>query len=530
MALTLVAVGVVPVISAVRAADAGWQPVGDVALILTRADSVLDNPPGVGQPTTSDTLGAGVETAHPGPIESYLLAPGVALAGPRIGALATLAILHAVVLLSALVLAFRRGGPVLLVATAVVVLLVARAADPSQLHDPINSDLATTALVPLLLAAWSLGEGDTAWTPWFVFLSALVAQPHLSNLPFAVAVTGGGVVALILALRAGRVGSARYRVDLVAGAVVALVVWVPVVADQLIGGGNLVALARASGGDRTTVGPWFGLGTVADAVAPKPLPAFASAATRLAPNGLPPVLILLLGCVVVGLAGAAALAVRDRGDRATPRLLVLALVGTGAGALGTARLPWTGVVRVDMVRWLLASTAVTWLGLALAAWRAAPATWRTRWGLTITSIGVSLVVVIAAAVSASPPLRQNSGAWYMARSEGFVEAIAAKVPPGRYLVQPVGATALLTVVPNLALELDGRGRRLVVVRVAYTRGFAPRHLVDADDLGQLDGRLVVLAVGEGEVPAGADLVARSEAPQDARGESARTLEAWVMAP
>ena len=86
VARVLVVVAVVPVVVAtVRALWRGWAPIGDIGLILLRAEDVgTANHPLLGT-WTSASLAAGRNINNPGPLWFDVLAPFVRVFGPSAG-------------------------------------------------------------------------------------------------------------------------------------------------------------------------------------------------------------------------------------------------------------------------------------------------------------------------------------------------------------------------------------------------------------------------------------------------------------
>src|SRR3954469_13027023 len=93
---------VAPVTSAIRMWDT-WTPTGDNALIELRVRDVgTSRTPLIGQPATTSNYQEGRKRAsHPGPIEFYLLAPGVRALGGPVGMLLTTAMITGVSVLVA---------------------------------------------------------------------------------------------------------------------------------------------------------------------------------------------------------------------------------------------------------------------------------------------------------------------------------------------------------------------------------------------------------------------------------------------
>ena len=482
-----------PVAEAVRALDHGWHPVGDVALIGIRADDVFSSPPTLGQPTSAETIGAERESNHLGPIESYLLAPPMALLGPRLGLALGAALINGAAWALALFLAHRRGGMVLLGLVSVAIPLLVRSVGPSVLHDPINSDIATLALIPLALAAWSMLDGDLAMAPLLAFLATLVLQPHLSNAAVTVFLVGVGTAGIVAALRRRQPGDVRW----VVGATVLLVLlWLPPILHELGSGpSNLAQVWGTLWEPRRTVGVGFGLGRAANAVAPWLLPFFARAHQVSAPAGTISAAHLGLGLLVLGLVGFLAVLFHFAGRHRAARLLAIADGVAAVSVYATSVLPWGGVIRPEHGRWVWLLGALVWVGLAWSAWWLFGEPRQRTWGPRVVPALLVLGVLAGATTVTASPTEVNTGRWAMPRIEPLAEQIRAELPKGSYELVPLGGAAFLTVAPGLLLELERHGYRLYVPHVPFNRGYDDRHFYDDQPV-----RGTITLVGKGQVP------------------------------
>jgi hypothetical protein len=217
--------------------------------------------PLVGQPSTADfDIGAGARVSHPGPIHFYLLAGFVRLLGGWLGMLVVSVLIVEACLLVAAWVMFRALGPAACVFAAVLLGAVAFTTGASSLVDPVSSNIAGYPLLCSAVLCWCLLCGDLRLLPLSTAVVSFTAQQHLSVAPATVVLSGGAFVGLWVSLaRSGRLRRRGGRRDVLRwtgwSVVVAVVLWSPVVAEQLFtNDGNLSRLLRYTGGDRMTVG------------------------------------------------------------------------------------------------------------------------------------------------------------------------------------------------------------------------------------------------------------------------------------
>ncbi len=217
-----------------------WSPVLDLAMTELRVRDVgTRHTPLIGLPGRIGNFPD--QGSHPGPLSFYLLAPGYrAFASTAWSLELGTVLIHGAGVAAALVLAYRRGGQRVCVAVAVLLAVVLRGYGANVLTQPWNPYLPVISWMVVLLAAWSLLEGDMVGLVFFVAAGSLCAQTHV---PYVGLV--GGMGALILAwlglrhwLAAHRgVGAVVPLVGLrrwsITAAIVGVLLWLPPVADQL---------------------------------------------------------------------------------------------------------------------------------------------------------------------------------------------------------------------------------------------------------------------------------------------------------
>ena len=515
----------VPFAQAALALHDGWTPVGDVALIGMRARDVAFSPPTLGQPSTASATGATHPSAHLGPLESYLLAPSVGAFGPRFGLALGAAALNAFAWGATLFLAHRRGGVVLFALFALAMALFVRSIGPSVLHDPINSDIATLSLAALALAAWSMLERDLAVAPLLVFFSAFVLQAHLANIgvAFLLSVIGGVGVALALRRRRRRRGDLLW---VLLAAQLLVLAWLPPILHELgHRPSNVGAVWRSIWEPREKLGVSYGIGRAAAAVAPWRLPYFAQEHRTGEPPGDIGQPRLLIGLLLLGLAGSLAVAFHFRGRRSVARYLGVCVAVALALMATTASLPPDSAIRPELGRpvWLLG--VIVWVGLAWAGWWFLDDARRARVGPKVVAAILALTVLVSGAALSADPVKGNGGEWAMHRVQSFSGSLRAALPRGSYLVVPLGASAFLTMAPAVVIDLDTHGYRIYVDHTPFSEGYDVRHYHGHQPV---DGTVLIMGRGEATVPSGArQLVAQQPIRQPGIDDEI-VMEAYLL--
>ena len=222
-----------------------WYPVADLAQYELRVRDVgsMDSPL-VGLPGRIGTFFD--QGSHPGPLSFWMLAPVYRLLGASSWAFEAAAVsLHALASGLVLWMARRRGGLGLLVGVAAALAIVTRFYGGQLFIEPWNPYLPVLWWVVLLFAVWSVIDDDLAMLPIAVLAGSFSAQTHL---PY-VGLVGGLAAFLMVAVAAGRWAARRRGEALDPGgrltrwtlgsALLAVVLWVPPVIDQIWGRGNL---------------------------------------------------------------------------------------------------------------------------------------------------------------------------------------------------------------------------------------------------------------------------------------------------
>jgi hypothetical protein len=224
-------------VSLIALAGRDWHPVLDLAMTELRVRDVGGpHTPLIGLP---GRIGAYPDQgSHPGPLSFWLVAVGYRLGGSspwgmELGA----ALVHIAAVTTALWIGHRRRGWLGLAVTAAVVAVVVRGFGQLVLVQPWNPYLPLLVWVVVLLALWSVLDGD----PWMLVPLAVAAsfcaQTHVPYLPL-----GGGAVAIGFAAVIGPWGWPRRAGGdpgpfptgpVVVALGVGAVAWFPPLLDQL---------------------------------------------------------------------------------------------------------------------------------------------------------------------------------------------------------------------------------------------------------------------------------------------------------
>lgn len=467
MLATGLASGLPIVVSTVKAVAGGEVPLADEALIAVKAYDVLSaNSPLLGPLSSGYSTVVGEPVFHPGPLLFWLYALPVRLPWPEALALAA-GLVNLASVMGVVALARRRGGPALMLATAVAIPVMLASLPSASFSDIWNPSAPTLPFLALVFIGWSLACGEHRLLPLAVLIASFVVQCHLGYLVAAAATLAVGVAGLALSRRAELL-RAPARAWMAGALVVGVVCWSAPAIDQVTNDpGNLRLVYRAIRADQPTLGldpawravvhtvgvvPWwledphFGISRAVD-LGQRP-----SAVAR--------------ASAVLALAALAALALlgwrRRRPDVVAATVLALALCAAVAVVAGSTPQHSVGTLAYSL-RWASPVGLFAWLALGWsAATLLAPA--RLRAPLPAPrrlapALGLALVAVVAAVVAASGDLRDQP----YGQTTAIAEGIESGVPDGRPIVLgiagPPDATFMaLSIQAGVlyALRLDGR--------------------------------------------------------------------------
>jgi len=458
----VVAVVVLPLVVAVVALHArSWYPVLDLAMTEFRVRDVgTDRTPLIGLPGRIGTYPD--QGSHPGPLSFYLLAPTYRLFGSSSWALETATVaIHVAAVATAIWLGYRRLGWPGAALVALVMALVLRGYGQVALTQPWNPYLPLLAWMVVLLAAWSVLDGDRWMLVPLVVAASYGAQTHVPYLPLGVGMVTLGGGALLWTRRSP--GPPVGRV-LAVGLGLGAVLWLPPVVDQIRRRpGNMHTLVEHFGSPPDDpIGVGAGL-----RLALRHLDAWAGLAGQLTRTGSFIAPAAAWRGAVVGLAWLAAAAVAARiGSRALRALHGVVATGLVLGAVSMARIfgrPWYYLTLWAWSVTTLAVVAIAWT--ALVWWRRRqPSRAPTGRVLAAGLAGAAIVTSLASAVAftnAHHPEERLSDAIGALSGDTYAAIVAgngaAVGPDGRYLVRWSDVADIGSPGFGLLDELERRG-------------------------------------------------------------------------
>jgi hypothetical protein len=272
----------IPVISStVRAVRVGWVPAGDDGIIATRGWDVLtSHTPLVGQYSEAGLVIRGQVMHSPGPMLYWLIALPVRF-GSVTSIAVTMGVVNTLAIIGCVALARRRGGVVLMFATAVGIALMCQSLPAEAMHDIWNPAAGLFPFLLLIFLGWSLACGDYRLLPVTVLVASFVTQTHLMYAaPTAVVLAVGFGGLLIGSLerrrRARSVSDRPHRARrtwpwVVAALVVAAGCWAAPAIDQIENSpGNLAMIVRTVEHRGPTLGATVGWNAVIRSVGVRP--------------------------------------------------------------------------------------------------------------------------------------------------------------------------------------------------------------------------------------------------------------------
>jgi hypothetical protein len=233
------------IISAIRAVGDSWIPYGDRAVIASRSFDVLSaHPPLVGQYTQWSAI-LGRPIFSPGPMLYWLLAIPAHLGSAALPI--WMAVVNVLCIVVTVLLARRRGGNVLMFATALAIPLMCRSLLSETFHDIWNPSTTLLPFTVLCFTAWSVACGEYRLLALMVLLVSFLIQTHLTfvapSLGLLIVALGGLVV--VRRSREPESSGDSLKRWLWASMVVAILCWIAPVVNQLFGSGNLRLIVKA---------------------------------------------------------------------------------------------------------------------------------------------------------------------------------------------------------------------------------------------------------------------------------------------
>jgi hypothetical protein len=420
-----IAIAIVPVVvAAARAAAGGWTPVGDDAYFTARSMDVLTRHHPLVGAWSSGSAGSDDWTVNNlGPLQLDLLAPftrWTPIAGTAIG----VAVVHIAAIAAIGWLVGRLGGRRLVLPAMVPVAILTWTMGSEMLITPRQHQYSVVPYLCLLVAAWAVTSGDRWGLVVAVVAGSLLAQTHLTYPVLVAAVALVMLVGQVLSTRAGQARGGR--LPIVVAGVVAIVLWVQPLIDQVSGFQNLGNVV-GGGGDGEPTGFGRGLRIVVGGLLPPDVllrPGYRRYDWAI-PDADPwqlGVFGLLLVTVVVATCRA-----RRRIDGTTVAGVAVGVVAVLAGVLNASLIPSTTFgLNVGNYRWLWSTAAFVVLVGLLLTWRR----WlldrdggdRTRW-----AVPAAVVVLVAATAANVPRSIQTEQRGHYLDEQRSVEQMTAQV-------------------------------------------------------------------------------------------------------
>jgi hypothetical protein len=220
-----------------------WAPVLDMAMTEFRVRDVGTRyTPLIGLPGRIGHFPD--QGSHPGPLSFYLIAPVYRLFGARaFGLLVGAAVVNVGAAWTALWIAGRRGGRRLQWGVAAFVVVALSWFGASVLTQPWNPYLPLVSFLVVLLATWSVLDGDHRMLIPQVIAGSLCAQTHVPYLLLSVVLIGVSIGYVVWQWWHERRRAPLISIAIAVGLTVLL--WLPVFLDQLRHDpGNITMLRR----------------------------------------------------------------------------------------------------------------------------------------------------------------------------------------------------------------------------------------------------------------------------------------------
>jgi hypothetical protein len=500
----MIALALTPmVVMAVHMLRSDFFPPGDLAATEMLTRDVGSRTPSLG-PYSRDGW------FHPGPALFYALTPAYRVFGRDGAALAVGALMINAASVGAMgILARRRGGTGLMLATLVGCAVLTHALGPTFLATPWNVYVTVLPYGALLFLVWALVRGERWALPWATVVVSFLMQTHVGYVALALPLWAVGVAwavgAAVVDRRRRRgdeapadladeiapvapaagghpaveepdepadTGTATARppsrrgglvLPAAVAAIVAAAMWLPPAVQQVTDAdGNLSRIVDWFGNPgedaRTLLEGWR---VVADQYSVPP--EWIAGAGPLAITAEPAVVYeTVIPVLLVPVLAAVVVLWRRRGWAAR------ALAGTWAaasvvGVVATART--VGLLYAYRLHWawvlgMLGGVLVLWCGWALATDRAPVVGRRAATAVGVAALAAMALVTSVDATSAEVPIADASA--LVAGLVGDTEAAVDDLPGGGPVLVDMGSFGAVSVGMGLVAELERRGIDVVV--------------------------------------------------------------------
>jgi hypothetical protein len=414
-----------------------WAPANDPALMGLRAlDVGSSRTPLVGQPsTTVHYVGGDQNVNHPGPLQFYLMAPAVRVAGTALGMIGVSVLIVGCCLLVTAWAVYRQLGPTAGAIAAVTLAAVTFTTGASSLVNPVSSNMTGYPLLCSMVLLWALVCGDLRLLPLTTVVVSFTAQQHLSSLPALSLAVAGTLAWLALAAwrhrHRWRQATVRRQLARWTGASVALglVAWSPVLLDQATNGNLTMMASFARNSDRPKLGTASATRQLAHTLGLPPL----LGRTRLDGGWLltkPSMLTWLSATAVVALVAALGLGWRRSHPRRAALVLMAGMVAAGGFVNGASVPVSLEQFRIAFYHWVfpLLLLVIVALGLAVADLVRRLPLPRPAWAAT--ALAAVAVAAVAAPSVANRSLDRPTNTFRMASSpvsRPYLEDLADQV-------------------------------------------------------------------------------------------------------
>jgi hypothetical protein len=436
-----------PAVLAFNWAVNDWAPSGDAALMGIRAlDVGTSRTPLVGQPSTGGKyIGDDDHVNHPGPLHFYLLAVGIRSFGGSLGMLVVSVLIVWVCVQLAAWAVFRELGAAAGIVAAVLLGVVMFTTGTSSLVDPVSSRAAGYPLLCASVLCWCVLCGDLRLLPLATAMVSFAAEQHLAVAPAVAVLAAAAVVGVIVALvrRPREVAWWCWW-----SVLVALVLWAPVLLDQVINpNGNLGRILHFAGSShRKTLGATSALRQLANALGLPPLLGRMqlTGGMMLAP---PSSLTWISAAVALAIVAALGLRWRTRNPRQATLAVMVGITALAGFANGSSvPVGFLEESRIAFYHWTFVLAFFTWLvlGLGVLEPMRAQLVGRPRLAHGLTALALAAIILPAAI---NPTLDRPSN--YLESASSFL--------PRRYLRRIGDAVFALQALLGKQAVLIGRG-------------------------------------------------------------------------
>ncbi len=456
-------------VAAVRNGLDNWMPTWDAATTTFRVNDVFTRHPPLMGMWSSASHWSGHQVNFIGALQLYVLAIPVKLLGNSWGVLLGMAAINTAVVLTTLWLIRRRVGYVSALVGCAFVASLVWSLGSEVLVDITPMQMGVLPFLLLLVAAWSVADGDVKVLPLLAFVANYLLLDHLTFVLIAPFITVSGLILLAVRLRSERSENPnawksrvrQLRRQFGWSAAITIVVWIPPLLQQFASKqpGNLTSLLQASSAKPPFSATWLGAASALSAtIAVPPMwlrDSFAH--PRFLPDGDGrPFVVGLLGMVVLlGLYVIAAAVARRRHDRTIGSAVAMGLVGIAVGFWTVKKSPGAYGLRGNYLHSLWTLAAFVWmvLGLALVAnWPTLRRWWKGR----ATAVGAALLVTVLSILTLP---RADLGAGTSAWSIPVARSMDAQIVPalrgkGPVLVRYSGRSGAWAMMANVLLSLQ----------------------------------------------------------------------------